>query len=93
MILSWWKEDKIAPALNTIRYAILGVIVTVVTIFLFPILGRLLWLDVEKYAKQSRIFEKIEELWSNVFWSWTSSYKVNSWGSDINTLPDNFNDL
>ena len=93
MILSWWKEDQIAPALNTIRYAILGVIVTVVTIFLFPILGRLLWLDVEKYAKPSRIFEKIEELWSNVFWSWTSSYKVNSWGSDINTLPDNFNDL
>ena len=93
MILSWWKEDKIAPALNTIRYAILGVIVTVVTIFLFPILGRLLWLDVEKYAKPSRIFEKIEELWSNVFWSWTSSYKVNSWSSDINTLPDNFNDL
>jgi hypothetical protein len=29
---------------------------------LFPILGRLLGLDVEKYAKPERIFQKIEEI-------------------------------
>ena len=67
MILSWWKEDKITPALNTIRYAIFWVIVTVATIFLFPILGRILGIDVDKYAKPSRIFEKIDEIWNKIF--------------------------
>jgi hypothetical protein len=36
--------------------------VTVLTIFLFPVFGRLLGLDVERYAKPQRIFEKIEEI-------------------------------
>jgi hypothetical protein len=36
--------------------------VTVATIFLFPILGRILGIDVDKYAKPSRIFEKIDEI-------------------------------
>lgn len=90
MILSWWKEEKITPALNTIRYAILGVIITVVTIFVFPILWNLLWIDVDKYAKPSRIFEKIDELWDRVFW--TSNSSISSWW--LNTeLPDDFSQL
>jgi H+/Cl- antiporter ClcA len=67
LILSWWKEDKIKPAINTIRYAVLGLVITVAAIFVFPIFWRLLWIDVDKYAKPSRILEKIEELWNNIF--------------------------
>ena len=92
MILSWWKEDKITPALNTIRYAIFWVIVTVATIFLFPILGRILGIDVDKYAKTSRIFEKIDEIWNKIFWSNSSSYNsisnVPEW-----ELPDDYVNL
>ena len=92
MILSWWKEDKITPALNTIRYAIFWVIVTVATIFLFPILGRILGIDVDKYAKPSRIFEKIDEIWNKIFWSNSSSYNsisnVPEW-----ELPDDYVNL
>jgi hypothetical protein len=62
LILSGGKDEKIKPAINTIRYAVIGIIVTVFTIFVFPILGRLLGLDVEKYAEPKRIFEKIEEI-------------------------------
>ncbi len=47
LILSGGKDDKIKPAINTIRYAVIGVVVTVLTIFLFPVFGRLLGLDVE----------------------------------------------
>lgn len=90
MILSGWKEEKITPALNTIRYAILWVIITVVTIFLFPILGKLLWLDVEKYAKPERILQKIEELWNNVFGWWNSSYTISWWEQNLDKLPDDF---
>ena len=92
MILSWWKEDKITPALNTIRYAIFWVIVTVATIFLFPILGRILGIDVDKYAKPSRIFEKIDEIWNKIFWSNSPSYNsisnVPEW-----ELPDDYVNL
>jgi hypothetical protein len=34
----------------------------VATIFLFPILARLLGLDVQKYAEPKAIFSKIEEI-------------------------------
>lgn len=91
LILSGGKDDKIKPAINTIRYAVIGIIVTVLTIFLFPILWRLLWLDVEKYAEPKRIFEKIEDIWNKVFWN-QSTY---SWPNikNIDQLPSDFSDL
>ncbi len=94
LILSWWKEDKIKPAINTIRYAIFGLIITVASIFLFPILGKLLWIDVEKYAKPTRILEKIEQIWNNIFWATNSTY----WTTNIKTsenwdIPADFSDL
>jgi len=72
LILSWWKDEKIKPAINTIRYAFIGLVVTVATIFLFPIFWRLLGLDVKKYAEPDKIFQKIEEIWWKFFWKDTS---------------------
>lgn len=94
LILSWWKEDKIKPAINTIRYAVFWLIITVASIFLFPILGNLLWIDVETYAKPSRILEKIEQIWNNIFGAtdynyWTSDIGIN-WSENI---PADFSDL
>lgn len=90
LILSWGKDDKIKPAINTIRYAVIGIVVTVLTIFVFPILWKLLWLDVEKYAEPKRIFEKIEEIWNKVFGN-TSTY---NWTiDDIDNFPSDFSDL
>ena len=95
LILSGGKDDKIKPAINTIRYAVIGVIVTVLTIFLFPILGRLLGLDVEKYAKPQRIFEKIEEIGDKVFKGSSSSATISSWASpdSLDDFPADFSDL
>lgn len=91
LILSGGKDDKIKPAINTIRYAVIGIILTVLTIFIFPILGRLLGLDVEKYAEPKRIFEKIEEIWSKVFGNETSTF---NWTIDtIDNFPSDFSDL
>lgn len=83
LILSGGKDDKIKPAINTIRYAVIGIVVTIATIFLFPILWKLLGLDVEKYAEPKRIFEKIEELWTYVFWNSSSTHFVED---DFNNL-------
>lgn len=91
LILSGGKDDKIKPAINTIRYAVIGVVVTVLTIFLFPVFGRLIGLDVEKYAQPKRIFEKIEEIGNKIF-------STNSDGSSteiqsIDEFPADFSDL
>lgn len=91
LILSGGKDDKIKPAINTIRYAVIGVVVTVLTIFLFPVFGRLIGLDVEKYAQPKRIFEKIEEIGNKIF-------STNSGGSSteiqsIDEFPADFSDL
>jgi hypothetical protein len=67
LILSGGKDDKIKPAINTIRYAVIGIVVTVMTIFIFPLLGNMLGLNVEQYAKPERIFEKIEQIGNKIF--------------------------
>ncbi len=104
LILSWGKDEKIKPAINTIRYAVIGMIVTVLSIFLFPILWRLLGLEVERYAQPKRIFEKIEEIGNRIFstsgetWSyWGSVGSSSSWwyrtGQWLDDFPDDFSDL
>lgn len=91
LILSWGKDDKIKPAINTIRYAVIGIVITVLTVFIFPILGRLLGLDVERYAEPKRIFWKIEEIWNKVFWKSSNWF---DWAiDDIDNFPSDFSDL
>lgn len=92
LILSGGKDEKIKPAINTIRYAVIWIIVTVFTIFVFPIFWRLLGLDVEKYAEPKRIFEKIEEIGTKLFWNSSSIDTVNTI-NDIDSLPSDFSDL
>lgn len=95
LILSGGKDDKIKPAINTIRYAVIWVVITVVAIFVFPVLWKLLWIDVEKYANPTAIFRKIEDIWNNVFWtssSSSSSIWTDSWNSTW-WIPADFSDL
>ncbi len=93
LILSGGKDEKIKPAINTIRYAIIGIIMTVLTLFLFPIFGRLLGLDVEKYAEPSRIFEKIEELGDIIFGDTSTPTNLNSNVNSIEEIPSDWSDL
>lgn len=104
LILSGGKDEKIKPAINTIRYAVIGIIVTVLSIFLFPVLWRLIGLDVERYAQPKKIFEKIEEIGNRIFtatWWGSSSYNSvgsssswgNTWLDNFGDFPDDFSDL
>lgn len=87
LILSWWKDDKIKPAINTIRYAVIWIVVTVFAIFVFPTLWKFLWLDVS-FAEPKKIFEKIEEIWNKIFWR-----NSDPWYSIKDPLPVDFSDL
>lgn len=94
LILSGGKDDKIKPAINTIRFAVIGVVITVLTIFLFPVLWRILGLDVEQYAKPQRIFEKIEEIGDKVFGTSSSSSSISTSNpQSLDDFPADFSDL
>jgi len=74
LILSGWKDDKIKPAINTIRYAVIWLIITVVSIFVFPILGWLLWIDTKQYASPWAIIEKSKYIGQCVFHQTDNTY-------------------
>lgn len=94
LILSGWKDDKIKPAINSIRYALIGLWVIVLSIFVFPKLAGLLGLDVSKYSSPDKIFQEIKVLWDTIFGN-SSSSNVNfdTRGSSTGTLPTDFSDL
>ncbi len=93
LILSWWKEDKIKPAINSIRYALIWLAVIVISIFVFPKLAGLLWLDVSKYSSPEKIFMEIKRLWDKVLWNDTSW--IPEWEDikNLDNLPSDFSDL
>lgn len=94
LILSGWKDEKIKPAINSIRFALIWLVVIVLSIFIFPRLAWMLWMDVTKYASPDKIFKEIKLLWDKFFWWWTwldstINYETNS----LESLPADFSDL
>ena len=67
LILSGGKDDKVKPAVNSIRYAVLGIIVIIVSLFLAPKLGDILGLNVSKYVDPQEIFRTIQSLSGKFF--------------------------
>lgn len=61
-ILSGGQEDKIKTAVSTIRYAIIGLIVTVLSVVIVGAVGKVIGLDIIKYINFSDIVENISSL-------------------------------
>lgn len=94
LILSGWKDEKIKPAINSIRYALIGLWVIVLSIFVFPKLAWLLGLDVSKYSSPDKIFMEIKNIGDKIFGntSWSDVYL--EWDiKSVETLPTDFSDL
>lgn len=94
LILSGWKDEKIKPAINSIRYALIGLWVIVLSIFVFPKLAWLLGLDVSKYSSPDKIFMEIKKIGDKIFGntSWSDVYLEGDIKS-VDTLPTDFSDL
>lgn len=93
LILSGWKDDKIKPAINSIRYAVIWLIVIVISIFIFPKITSLLWLDVDKYSSPDKIFIEIQRLWNKVF-NWEKSTNQDLIDTNnLDNLPIDFTEL
>jgi len=73
-ILSGGQEDKIKTAVHTIRYAIIGLVVTFLAVIMITVVGRILDLDLISYLR----WEKITALISKIMGSLSSSKKTTS---------------
>lgn len=69
LILSGGKEEKVKPAVNSIRYSVIGIIVIIISLFLAPKIGDLLGLNVSKYVDPKEIFITIQNLSTKFFGS------------------------
>lgn len=58
-ILSGGQEDKIKQAVGTIRYSIIGLIITVLAVVIVGTVGKALGLDIIKYINFNDIIETV----------------------------------
>lgn len=64
-ILSGGKEEKIKSAVSTIRYAIIGLIITILAIVIVGTVGKAMGLDIIKYINFSDIIDTITTITSD----------------------------
>lgn len=65
-ILSGGQEEKIKQAVGTIRYSIIGLIVSILSVLIVQTLGKFIGLDVVKYINFNEIIGLIEEISSDI---------------------------
>lgn len=72
-ILSGGQEDKIKQAVHTIRYAIIGLIVTFVAVTIISVVGSILDFDLVSYISWDKINQLIDKIISSLSKSGSSS--------------------
>ena len=92
LILSGGKDEKVKPAINSIRYAVLGIILIIVSIFAAPKLGDLLGLNVSSYVSPKTVFSTIQDL-SNKLFGTRDSVEIGGGSTGNEALPSDFSDL
>lgn len=93
LILSGGKDEKIKPAISSIRYAVVGLIVIILSLFVVPKIGDLMGLGISNYITPKVVFQRISELSQRIFGgNDASSINIDSGGSSSD-LPDDFSDL
>lgn len=65
-ILSGGQEEKIKQAVSTIRYAIIGLIVTVLAVIIVNAIGRVIGISTTDYISFSEIVRLIQEISKSV---------------------------
>ena len=91
LILSGGKEDKVKPAVNSIKYAVIWLIVIILSVFLTPKFWDMLGLNVSKYVSPDVIFSTIKDLSNKFFWT-KNDVNIDSTPTD-SALPADFSDL
>lgn len=76
LILSGGNEDKIKSAVGTIRYSIIGLIITILAVVIVGTVGRLIGLDIIRYINFNDVIANIQSLTTNIQGSSSSGGNV-----------------
>lgn len=77
-ILSGGDEGKIKQAVSTIRYAIIGLIITLLSVVIVGFVGKALGLNIVQYINLNQIFDLITQITQQDSSSSSSSNSTNS---------------
>jgi uncharacterized membrane protein len=66
LILSGGNEEKIKSAVGTIRYSIIGLIITILAVVIVGTVGRLIGLDIIRYINFNDVIANIQSLTTNI---------------------------
>lgn len=61
-ILSGGQEEKIKAAVSTIRYAIIGLIITILAVIIVNALGKIIGINTTEYISFSQIVKLIQDI-------------------------------
>ncbi len=68
LILSWGKDEKVKPAINSIRYAVIGLVVIVISLFVAPKIVEFMGLEKMKdYLGPDVVFRQIRDIANGIF--------------------------
>lgn len=65
-ILSGGRDDKIKQAVSTIRYAIIGLVITILAVVIVGVVGKALGLDIIKYINFSDVIDTVKNITGSV---------------------------
>jgi hypothetical protein len=83
LILSGGKDEKVKPAINSIRYAVLGIIIIIVSIFILPKAGDALGIPIGDYLSPKNVFETVKILTNRIVGTSDSTYSTSASNMDI----------
>lgn len=80
-VFSWWDTDKIKTAWMSIRYMILGIIMTIAFLFIFPVIFQRIQLPNADIFTAQNIFSQSSEVVKFVLWFGSESIQIyqNNW--------------
>ena len=78
LVLSGGNDDKVSSALGSIRYAVIGLVVIVVAIFVTPHISRMLGLGSQDYLSPQSITYTIQTLAERIFGSTSGVFTPSS---------------
>jgi bacteriorhodopsin len=96
LILSWGKDEKVKPAINSIRYSVIGLIVIVVALFIAPKIVEFMGLEnMKRYLWPDVIFRSIKDIANGIFNGdgASNSFTLDSSGSPSSWDQVDFTDL
>lgn len=69
LILSGGKDEKVKPAINSIRYSVIGLIVIVISLFVAPKIVEFMGLaEISNYLAPNKVFTSMKNIASSIFW-------------------------